>query len=352
MLKDTLKKVLGARYSSFTFLFRKTGTKFTFLFRKTGTKAFCWVVDVARSLNLLPQLASSGEGESFLIISLTPHLGDTIMLVPMLERLRRAHPKATIECVVEETVAPFFKIISGIDRVYELNLGKTVPTTLWLTLQRTWLIARGYWTRMRNCKPAVCIVPRWHDDIFRDRVLAYLIGAERRVGFASTVLKSARPAPYRDKLLTEAYEGGHGFHEPQRFCLLLTLADLIPQTDEGSACVTPLKSLRTVTSSTDWIKLAARLGIDRAKPFAIIAPGASRAAKRWPIERWKPIIRRLKERDLVVVLLSGGGDATVAQELYSSINGGVVLVAGTTTFVESVALISQAALFLGNDSGP
>lgn len=342
-LKELLKRALGSSYYTLTRCFRAAATR---LFR--------WMVDAMRGLHLIPRpKAAPGSPLRILVISLTHHLGDTIMLMPMLERLRSANPDAMIECAVEETTAPLFRLVPVVDRVYGLHLGGRLPVNWRMELCRPWNIVREYWRAMRTMDvPDVCIVPRWHDDIFRDRALAYLVGAKRRIGYASIVVFSARPAPYRDALLNEVYQGGNGLHESDRFCLLLLRAGLAPETCMEDVLSSQVHSLRHVAESVDWTALAKRLGLPDGEPFAVIAPGASMPKRRWPLDRWLPIADLLQERKMAIVILSGPGDAAIGQELYSGLNERATLIAGTTTFVETVALLSHARIFLGNDSGP
>ena len=63
-------------------------------------------------------------------------------------------------------------------------------------------------------------------------------------------------------------------------------------------------------------------------------------------------MRWLRQQGPEIVILSGPGDADVARQLYTSDNRQAILVAGVTTLTESVTLMSHAAMFLGNDSGP
>lgn len=343
MPKELLKRSLGQSYPLFVSYFRAT-----------ATRSFRGAVDMGRLLHLFPRPKSvSVSPKRFLVISLTHHIGDTVMLLPMLEQLRRANPEATIECAVEEILAPFFRMIPVVDCVHGLELGGRLPANWRMALRRTWRITREYWRTMRRLDvPDTCIVPRWQDDLFRDRALAYLVGAKRSIGFRSTVMGTARPAPYRDALLSEAYEGGNGSHESQRYCLLLARAGLAPEEHLETIPASPVKSLQHVAESVDWNELAERLGLRRGQRFAVIAPGASKPVRMWPLQRWLPVAGLLKKRKLSVVILSGPGDAAIARELYRPLEEDAILVAGVTTFIETVALLSHACLFLGNDSGP
>lgn len=343
MLKERLKRTLGTPYRT---LLR--------CLNAADTQAFRWTTDAMRAMRLIPRARSASENPPrLLVISLTHHMGDTIMMMPMLERLRAANPGATIECAVEETVAPLFRLIPVVDRVHSLHLGGRLPASLKMQLLRPWEVMRQYWRTMRRLGvPDVCIVPRWPDDLFRDRALAYLVGAPRRIGYASTVASSAQRARSQDALLSEPYDGGNGLHESERFCLLTVRAGLARQGSLEGVIASPVRSLQSVAQSVDWAALSGRLDLPHNKPFAVIAPGASRPVRRWPLDRWQPVASLLRQRGLSIVILSGPGDAATGRELASSLGGDVTLVAGATTFVETTALLSHAAIFLGNDSGP
>jgi ADP-heptose:LPS heptosyltransferase len=342
MSKRGLRKTLGRLYAPLMWHARGIATR---LFR-TGVSFFRWMHLLSFSKKGRPR-----SPEHFLVISLTHHLGDTIMLMPLLERLRLTYPSARIDCAVESTLASFYRLFPGVDNVYALNLGPVVPVNIGLSMQRVLRILICYLKDMRDCTPDICIVPRWPDDLFRDRVLSYLVGAPRRIGFAS-LAPTGQAAIHRDALLTETYHGQSGLHEPKRFSLLLTKSGLIPEESIEGISTSSIHSLRQIALSVDWRTLAERLKIDQTRPFAIIAPGASMPYRRWPIEYWGKLIKSLQESEVSIILLAGRGDVGIAERLHSFTDGSTTLVAGITTFVESIALISHASLFLGNDSGP
>lgn len=320
-----------------------------------ATLAFRRCADLARMLGILPRPEPRAKGtqERFLIVSLTPHLGDTVMMMPMIESLRKAHPQARIECAVEAAAAPLLRMMPIVDRVYALKLGRTPPTTPWLAIKRTLNVTRRYWEEMRQSAPTICIMPRWGDDVYRSSVLAYLTGASRRIGFASSDCSAgASAATYRDKLLTELVRGASGMHEPAKFCLLLEESGLIPRSDLARTSSDPVSSLMQIAIATDWAALAKRIGINTALSFAVIAPGASIPRRVWPIEFWAEIVDYLYAKGMQVVLLTGAQDAEIANQLHALTGDRTTVVAGKTSLAESVTLISNAKLFLGNDSGP
>jgi len=199
--------------------------------------------------------------------------------MPLLERLRQTYPSARIDCAVENTVASFYRLFPGVDNVYALKLGPVVPVNMGLSIQRVLRILIRYLKEMRHCTPDICIVPRWPDDLFRDRVLSYLVGAPRRIGFAS-LAPTGRAAIHRDALLTEIYHGERGLHEPKRFSQLLTKSGLIPEQSIEGISTSCIHSLQQIALSVNWHTIAERLKIDRNRAFAIIAPGASMPYRR------------------------------------------------------------------------
>lgn len=341
MRRRIFKSIRGSLYTKFSpFLHRSVAALFrssTFLFRKSG---------------LLHKPDTEGTQASFLIIDLTPHLGDTIMRMPMIEALRHAHPQAKIECAVETAAAPLLRAMPAVDHVYALKLGHIPPIARWRAIRRTFLVIYRSLQVLHQSSPTVCIMPRWGDDLFQSCVAGYLTGAPRRVGFAlANKGEGRRSFHYRDTLLTEQVEGGSGLHEPERFCLLLKEAGLIPPSGAAEAGTRTIASLKYIAAKTDWQALATQVKIDTTTPFAVIAPGASMPRRIWPLNFWAEVMKELRAKGMQIVLLSGEQDAAIAIELHRLTGGCATLVAGQTNLLQSVALISYASLFLGNDSG-
>lgn len=87
-------------------------------------------------------------------------------------------------------------------------------------------------------------------------------------------------------------------------------------------------------------------------PYAVLAPGGGRnprefvPEKRWPVDRWNPVSLYLKNRGFRVFIAGGPLEAG---EL-SGIAG--TSLAGRLTWGQTAALIAEASIFCGNDSGP
>ena len=85
-------------------------------------------------------------------------------------------------------------------------------------------------------------------------------------------------------------------------------------------------------------------------------PGMNLTAKRWSLDRYREIVRRLvQELDVQVLLIGGKEDLELNQTLLAPLNvpaDSVLNLAGQTQFGQTAAYLESCALFIGNDSSP
>lgn len=95
-------------------------------------------------------------------------------------------------------------------------------------------------------------------------------------------------------------------------------------------------------------------GIAEGQAYAAIAFRAVAASRRWGIERYAALAKRLhEEAGLAIVLIGGSDDARDGDKIIEQLAGlSVFNLAGKTSLRETAALLSSARLFVGNDSGP
>jgi heptosyltransferase III len=88
------------------------------------------------------------------------------------------------------------------------------------------------------------------------------------------------------------------------------------------------------------------------QPIIVVHPGSGSVAKRWPIENFATLIETL-ERQLQgrTVIVTGYAEADVASRLSSLIYTAKPLIAENWPLLPTAALIGQATVFVGHDSG-
>lgn len=89
------------------------------------------------------------------------------------------------------------------------------------------------------------------------------------------------------------------------------------------------------------------------KGHPILAPGASKETKKWPIEYFGEISKKIFEKYGVPPIIIGGKEDFELGEKIRKLDGGKgINLCGELTLKESGALLSQSKFILSNDSGP
>jgi ADP-heptose:LPS heptosyltransferase len=90
---------------------------------------------------------------------------------------------------------------------------------------------------------------------------------------------------------------------------------------------------------------------DRA--YFLLAPGASKTIKRWPVDNFAEVGKRLHEKTGWTGVICGStADRPLGSALASKIPGGPIDLTGRTSVLELVAVVTRARFLLTNDSAP
>ena len=82
-----------------------------------------------------------------------------------------------------------------------------------------------------------------------------------------------------------------------------------------------------------------------------IGPGSKMPSKRWPMDRYVKVVRRLIESsDIWPVIFGGPEDRNLGKKMIEELGCGYVA-AGKLNVRESAAALSRCAIYLGNDTG-
>jgi len=88
-------------------------------------------------------------------------------------------------------------------------------------------------------------------------------------------------------------------------------------------------------------------------PYALLVPGAAphRPRKRWPVERFAALARRLLARGITPVVIGTAREQPLAAEIHAAAPRAVDLT-GSTSIPDIAAIAARAKLAIGNDTGP
>jgi len=84
-----------------------------------------------------------------------------------------------------------------------------------------------------------------------------------------------------------------------------------------------------------------------------LAPGSKMQAKRWPLELYVELAKRLLEAypGTHLLIIGGQEDCKIAEEIREKVGPRITSFAGQLTVLESAEALRRCALYVGNDSG-
>jgi ADP-heptose:LPS heptosyltransferase len=90
----------------------------------------------------------------------------------------------------------------------------------------------------------------------------------------------------------------------------------------------------------------------RQRPLAVLHPGASAQARRWPAERFGVVADALAERGLDVVLTGMADEQDTVDQVQASMCDAAIDACGQLSVNGLTGLLARAALVVSNDTGP
>jgi heptosyltransferase-2 len=97
----------------------------------------------------------------------------------------------------------------------------------------------------------------------------------------------------------------------------------------------------------EWM---AHAGVGQERPFVAFAPGSSQPTKRWPLEHWITLVRRVAGTGADPILVGGPEDTALAAEVAARSTTRAVNAAGALSLQGTAALLKRAAALVSNQT--
>ncbi len=256
-------------------------------------------------------------------------VGDTVMATPALRALRVLRPAARLVAAVRPGIET---LLAGCPFIDEFVAVETKA------LAGPWRLARRARAAAGGPIDAALVLP----NSFRSALAARLAGARRRIGYD----RSARRF-----LLNDALDPGPR-NQP------VPAVEYYSNLAEHALGGGPIERRLELAITTGEREGASRILTGVARPFVLLNPGANRADKRWPAERFGAVAARLAgELGLAAAVSGTPAEASIAAAVVAAaaqrgtavadLAGRAGLDLGTLK-----AIIAEAALLVTNDTGP
>ena len=276
-------------------------------------------------------------------------MGDLILTSGVFREVRRNYPDAHITAIVNDAVLALMKFCPYCDEVFVFDrwaLQKSVSECF----ERMEPLCE---TSLRCRKFDRCLLPQWGDDKRTSVLLAYMSGARERIGYSDTSIRAyvkcdtidtSFEAAFLTRTITNPPEIVH--EAARNFYLLESLGMEVKDDsteiwlEEGTV---KAASERLLSLMPDHC-LVVVLGI-----------GAGRPERKYPVKQYLEAVKLIAKRygkDIRFVILGGQSEAADGEYLARNLpEDAVINLVKKTTLCESLAIISLASLYLGNDTG-
>jgi ADP-heptose:LPS heptosyltransferase len=287
----------------------------------------------------------SSEVRKALVISLDL-VGDLVWAAPAITAIKKGLPHARVELLVHPSNVALARMIEGVDDVIAYD----AP---WLDRvhhpgggPRKISRRENLATRIRLARAGYDLTVEFRGEP-RDHVLSYTTGARFRAGLAGKAAGVIRPED-TERLLTHKVEDKAAFNEKAIHVLdrnMLVVGSL------GIPAYRPGPWLTVDGEVRDGVRgLLAQFGVGGKGPLVGIQPGASRAEKRWPAERFAQVARALMDGIGAEVVVAGSaGEAALGEYIASNAKGAKNL-CGMTDLPDFAALVGLCDLFIANET--
>jgi heptosyltransferase-2 len=294
---------------------------------------FCGLLDAL--CNRPFQLARAWTGrrddskpQSILIVQLD-HIGDAVLSTPMIRAIHEHFPDSVIDVLASQSNREVFEANTHVRRVH-------VSQCNWLArgaASQSYLVeALRLARQMRPFGYDLGIDPRGD---FLVALVLWLAGIPRRLGWT---------CGGGGFLFTDVARWGASRHEVESRRALLEPLGI------RSACTQPVLTPSWADNYHVRELLATIPEIN--SPLVVVHVGAGTQAKRWPITHLVDLVNRMvRERACAVILIGGPVDESVGRTL-ARLCPAVIDWTGSLSLMQVAALLGEADLFIGGDSGP
>ena len=246
-------------------------------------------------------------------------IGDTVLATPSLIAFRRLLPDAQIDVLLEDWVAPLLENSDLVSNVI------VVPRNGLERLKTAWRLRQNDYDVVINLHGGTT-----------STLLTRATGARHRVGYAHyqySFLYNHRlssSADYWNKKITHSAE--------QQLALLGSIGIPVEDSPKTRLAVSP-------ESESSLAKKYSPKG-----PYALIHPTSLFHTKQWPVENFALVAEFLNGRQIATVAIASRAERKTLDELLLATQV-PVSVFDDLALPEITALASNAAIFVGNDSG-
>jgi heptosyltransferase-3 len=277
--------------------------------------------------SLLPALPS---GARVLVLRLRS-IGDIVLLTPALRLLKRWRPDLKVSVVVERHFRELLEASSDVDEILEPGSGSG-PAKLGARISAVREIRRKQFALCVNLHggPTSAFLTRWSGADWKAGFEHF-----RQRGIYQVLIPDARVILHQPSIHTAEHQASAFFYLG------------LPREEIPSACLAV-----SPAAEAWWDEKRASLGIPQDKEYAVLHPTALYFTKQWAPEHFAALGEYLEStKNLRVIYTCGPGESATLDEVQEAAGARILRLEGPP-LGDFLAILADARLIVGNDSGP
>jgi ADP-heptose:LPS heptosyltransferase len=288
-----------------------------------------------KSQNLIAAAHTLPERPRILLLKLD-HIGDLVLAMRAMLQIRKAWPDAQMTLVCGPWNVELARQLGVFDRIVAYDFfQKSSRDAQAATAERY-----STFTSLDLGEPFDLAIDMRHDD--DTRPLLEAVDAKFRAGYAARNLKAGLDLEF--PITEQAFRRDPPLPPTHAELRLLVLASAIVEVF-GRPQMHPIQSIAELANTDD------ELPRDR---YIVIATGARKTTRKWPIANFVALCAALAEiRGDEIVVIGDRHDAADGRAIAQALPVGRVRdTMGQVPIERLPALLSKASLYIGNDTGP
>jgi len=269
-----------------------------------------------------------------IVVRGTNWIGDAVMTIPALQKLRSLFPKAHITLHTRSWAKAIFQDTAFIDEILAFEQGSNALTTV-KNQANVW--------RKENFDLAILFT-----NSFQTALLSKLGKVKKTFGYR----KEGRSFLLTNPITKPLWKGTR--HEVFYYLNMISEVekyyfDREPKIDEKVDVVLKVSDERKKQAR----EILTKYGVDPEKKTVALGVGSTNSlAKRWHAKGYAELCDKLANNmSLNVVLLGSQNEIDISQEVFEKSKVDPIILTGETNLSEAVSVLSEVDLFISNDMG-
>lgn len=265
----------------------------------------------------------------------TAFLGDVLLTIPSLRRLKVKYPGAQISLITRKGLGEILKKLNLVDNVYEVDKGS----------------AHSYQQVQQALKLSLFDLLITPHESFRTGYFAWKISALEKIGprtfynflFFDRLVRKNKQLPEPLRVLQFCDE----LAQPQ-----WSVKELYAIENNKLKVDTSFASMSCRDEISAWHeygKMETQFGLQRKR--VLLFPGSVWETKKYPVHQYLEVTKTLIQKGFSVVLMGAKNEVHLGEQIQKGLDQPILNLIGQTSLAETLCLMALSGCVLGNDSG-